>query len=410
MARQARLALADMRAAQTQMMREEMHGGAFHGAGLVGGGGVPSMGLSQFRGGAMRGCGKNCRGCEMCCDDEESSSDEEMHGGSYLSSAAKLLGLAARSAAAARPGSVAAAQAAAAAARGATSGARSTALALRPAGSIVRYGVNNANASIASRLAYLNSPASRALTVRPAGAIKPYNPAEAAYRLGATAPARTIASRLAAAGITPARVAIALAAGVTLTGLLSHFGVFDGDYYDETPGAGPRGPGTGTGTGTGGTDEPPIGPDGVPIGPDGQPLPGMSAEEADFYLRTGNIPYRYLEGSLGRKRGGRKAISGLMSMQGTMSPNSFLGRLSRRTRGGNTETPEMIDVIRPATQTHRTRSKVMSPMEHHAPGKGYNQRPTDGRQARAKIVAAVMREKRLSLPMASKYVKDNGLY
>jgi len=398
MARQARLALADMRAAQTQMMREEMHGGAFHGAGLVGGGGVPSMGLSQFRGGAMRGCGKKCRGCEMCCDDEESSSDEEMHGG-YLSSAAKLLGLAARSAAAARPGSVAAAQAAAAAARGATSGVKSTALALRPAGSIVRYGVNNANASIASRLAYLNSPASRALAVRPAGTIKPYNPAEAAYRLGATAPARTIASRLAAAGITPARVAIALAAGVTLTGLLSHFGVFDGDYYDETPGAGPRGPGTGTGTG--GTDgEPPIGPDGEPIGPDGQPLPGMSAEEADFYLRTGNIPYRYLEGSLGRKRGGRKAISGLMSMQGTMSPNSFLGRLSRRTRGGSTETPVRVAA-----------TKRPPPMIHHAPGKGYNQpSPADGRQARAKIVAAVMREKRLSLPMASKYVKDNGLY
>jgi hypothetical protein len=271
---------------------------------------------------------------------------------------------------------------------------------------MVKYGVNNANANIASRLAYLNSPASRALALRTPGTIKPYNPAEAAYRLGSTTTARTIASRLAAAGITPARVAAALAAGVALTGLLGYFGVFDDDsgYYDETPGTGPitvrppigpggpGGPG-GTGPGTGGTGG---------IGPDGEPLPGMTAEEEDFYLRTGNIPYRFLEGSLGRKRG-----SGLVAFQSQMSPNSFLNRMpSRKTPMMTVRATRRVGSGRPMGQAPPERTPYVLKKVASKIFEGVK----DGRQARAAIVKKVMQEQGLSLPMASKYVKDNGLY
>jgi len=355
MARAARLALADMRATQKEQMREEMHGGAFHGAGMVGGGGVPSMGLSQFRGGAKRGCGKHCRGCakccggnscrgcEMCMDDESSSDEEEMHGGAWYSSALNALGLGARGSAAA----------AAAARLAASRAATTTTLALRPASNLSSLSGIGASRSLASRLGALRP--STALTVRAPGssAAVPYNPEAAAYRLGTSAPARTMASRLAAMGITPARVAMALAAGVGIAGLASYFGdQSDSGYYDEGVGSGPRGPG-----GPGGPSVPPIQPPGGPGGPGGPSgpsgLPGMTPEEEDFFLRTGNVPYRYLEGSLGQKK-----------------------------RGG----------------------RSMREPERSAPSK------SDGRSKRAAIVRKVMSEKGLSLPAASKYVKDNGLY
>lgn len=327
MARAARLALADMRATQKQMKREEMHG-----AGLVGGGGVPSMGLSQFRGGARRGCGKSCRGCEMCMGDESSSDEEEMHGGAWYSSALGALGIGARAATAARAAESAAARAAAA----------ETALAVRGVESLVPFSSSAASRSLAARLASLNSSSSRVLATRTPGVVKPYNPAEAAFRLSATAPGKTMAARLASMGITPARVAAALAAGVAITGLADYFAneaaqqSGDAGYYDDTHGHGPGGPGA------------PGGPSG-PTVVDGvmpPPPPGLNSAETDMYLRTGNVPYRYLEGSLGRrKQGGRKA------------PN-----------------------------------------------------PSDGRSKRAAIVRKVMAEQKLSLPMASKYVKENGLY
>jgi len=358
MARAARLALADMRAMQKQMDREEMHGGAFHGAGIVGGGGVPSMGLSQFRGGARRGCGKNCRGCERCM---ESSSDEEMHGGAWYSSALGALGIGARASAAARAAQAAATNAAAA---------RGT-LALRGVSEVVPYSATAASKSIAARLAALSSPSSRALALRTPGTIKPYNPAEAAYRLGATAPGRTMASRLAAMGITPARVAAALAAGVAIGALADYFANEaknrsgdTGFYNDDVDGPGP-GDGDGGDGGPGGIVGP--GVDGIP--------PGLTAAETDMYLRTGNIPYRYIEGSLGRRKQGGKAerrpMSEIMAMLRSKNPKRFGGRTER---------------IEPPAQK------------------------PDRRSSRAAIVRKVMKEQGLTLPMASKYVKENGLY
>jgi hypothetical protein len=332
MVRTARLALADMRAAQTQQMREELHGGAFYGAGMVGGGATPSMGLSQFRGGAMRGCGKHCRGCEECCD-ESSSDEDEMNGGSLASALGKALGLGAR--------------ASTLAARLAQSrAAMSSALALRPSTTGLKglSGVG-ASRSLAARLA-IKAPTSTTLTVRNPGTLGPVRPAApvapvAPAALGSSAAARTVSARLAAMGITPARVLAALAAGVALGSLVDYFtNNDDSGYYDETAGTGPRvGPGVG-----------PIGPIG-PGGPGG--VDGLTPEEEYSYLKTGNIPYRYLEGSLGTSR-----------------------------RGG----------------------RSMKAKEPKAPSK------SDGRSARAAIVRQVMREQGLSLPAASKYVKENGLY
>jgi hypothetical protein len=100
MARQARAALADSRALEEQTFRQQMHGGAFYGAGMkVGGGATPSMGLSQFRGGM-------CHKCESD-DCECSDSDEEKQGGGVFSSIASAFGkfgstAASRAAAAAR--------------------------------------------------------------------------------------------------------------------------------------------------------------------------------------------------------------------------------------------------------------------------------------------------------------------
>lgn len=328
MARAARLALADMRATQKQMNREEMHGGAFHGAGMVGAGATPSMGLSQFRGG-KRGCGKGCKGCEMCMDESSSDEEGEMHGGAWYSAALGALGL----------GAKASTSAARAAARAAERAASSTALAVRPVASIAPYSATTASRSIAARLAALNTPASRALAVRTPGTVKPYSAAEAAYRLGATAPAKSMAARLAAMGVTPARVAAALAAGVAVGALSDYFSQEaeenkgDAGYYDDVSEAIPTRPGA-----------PGTGPSVGPMRPDG--LPGMTADEEAFYLQTGNIPYRYLEGTIGRaKKGGKKM---------------------------------------PAAN--------------------------DGRRARAAVVKKVMQEKGLSLPKASQYVKENGLY
>ena len=96
MARAARGQLADARAIEEQMHRQQMHGGQFYGAGMVGAGATPSMGLSQFRGGASHKC-PSCRRKRCVC--EESSSDEEgMEGGAFYSGIANVIGDAAAAA------------------------------------------------------------------------------------------------------------------------------------------------------------------------------------------------------------------------------------------------------------------------------------------------------------------------
>jgi hypothetical protein len=88
-----------------------------------------------------------------------------------------------------------------------------------------------------------------------------------------------------------------------------------------------------------------------------------------------------------------------------MSPNSFLNRLPfRQTK--MTATPARL-----ATATPRvggmTKRPVQPNSEHISKAEHIRK---DGRRERAAIVGRVMKEQGLSLPMASKYVKENGLY
>jgi hypothetical protein len=438
MARQARAALADSRALEEQTFRQQMHGGAFYGAGMkVGGGATPSMGLSQFRGGM-------CHKCE-CDDCECSDSDEEKQGGSLYSSVASALGkfgstAASRAAAAARASAQTAANARAAVsgtsalnrARLALTNAPSSTLALR--------------APPSSALA-LRAPPSTALTRTNLGAYDEALDLRGVTGTAASAAARTtVASRLARMGITPARVAAALAAGVALGSLEAYFrsqqGAPGGEYIvDWPPGGGddgpygPYGPGGPGGPGTGGPS-----PDDL--------APGTPKKVVAAYLRSGNAPSRYLIGSQARKMAlaeSEGAISGgfsLASISERLRPQSQDERtISNRPPPG----PQYEIVPMPGVPGRFIRKPVARPVPTPGPPKGGYPFPIVGmppsrgpvfdrspfpivgmppgsrpvqqlfgsgsgkRNRRAEVVKRVMAEQGLSLPQASKYVKENGI-
>lgn len=320
MARAARAQMADMRAIEEQMARQQMHGGQFYGAGAT-----PSMGLSQFRGGASHKC-PECRRKRCVCD--ESSSDEDVEGGAFYSGLVSAVGNAA-SAAARRLRGV----------RG-----------VRPAPppppptstALVPY--NMGQAAFTTNSAFRNYALNRifnrpstALAVRTPGTLKPYSPAEAAARIRAAQAAGetnvTVAQKLSRMGVTPARVAAALALGIPAIALAIYFSEVDGTdpddpgYYD--PGAGgPDGPGG------------PGGPGGVvPYGPGGPGGPGRGRRATGEGVATGNLADEYFA-----------------------AQRLGAGKKPRRTN------------------------------------------------PRAALVGKIMREKGLSLPAASKFVKENGLY
>jgi hypothetical protein len=171
------------------------------------------------------------------------------------------------------------------------------------------------------------------------------------------------------------RIAMALAAGIPLAALglvaADMAGAFDqpnsgssGNSPGNAPGdEGPMGdlpapppdyapgpsyaPGSGTPGGPGSSGGP-GGYGGDPMGPGGVP-PGLTGNELAWYLQSGNLPDRYFVGNLSQRR-------------------AKYGRGKKASSGH------------------------------------------DGRSARAEIVRNVMREQGLSLPQASKYVKDHGLY
>lgn len=312
--------MADMRAIEEQMARQQMHGGQFYGAGAT-----PSMGLSQFRGGASHKC-PECRRKRCVCD--ESSSDEDVEGGAFYSGLVSAVGNAA-SAAARRLRGV----------RG-----------VRPAPppppptstALVPY--NMGQAAFTTNSAFRNYALNRifnrpstALAVRTPGTLKPYSPAEAAARIRAAQAAGetnvTVAQKLSRMGVTPARVAAALALGIPAIALAIYFSEVDGTdpddpgYYD--PGAGgPDGPGG------------PGGPGGVvPYGPGGPGGPGRGRRATGEGVATGNLADEYFA-----------------------AQRLGAGKKPRRTN------------------------------------------------PRAALVGKIMREKGLSLPAASKFVKENGLY
>jgi hypothetical protein len=145
-------------------------------------------------------------------------------------------------------------------------------------------------------------------------------------------------------GVTPARVAAALAAGVAIGSLADYFAneanasSGDSEYYEPPEGF---------------VDMPGPGPGG-PIVDTGIPKPGykpMTKAETSSYLKTGNIPRRFLVGSIEQNL-----------------------------------------------------------QEAAMEGMGRAKRGNDGRSARAAVVRKVMAEQGMSLPAASRYVKEHGLY
>lgn len=291
-ARQIRGQLADARAMEEQNMREDMHGGSYIGGGYFqGAGGVPSMGTSQFRGGA---------------------------GTSY----------------------------------GAFTGIRSPLVPYRGTSTstaIVPYRppVVTRPPLVTYRPRPAPPPTSTVLTNRTPGTIKPFNPAEQLARLRAmrasvkpTSKTLSIANKLGALGVTAAAVAAAIAAGIGINELVKYFeGVGNQMGQEISTGGPPVEP----------PFEPPVGPPFRPVEPPFEPpfvppggKPTYYAEELPWWSYSQNITARDVRGS-GRRR--------------------------------------------------------------NAPAK-----ENDGRRARAEIVRNVMAEHGLSLPQASKYVKENGLY
>lgn len=291
MARAARAQLADMRAMEEQTQRQQMHGGAFYGAGMVGAGATPSMGLSQFRGGASHKC-PDCRRKRCIC--EESSSDEDMEGGAWYSGITGAI-------------------------RGAVRNIRAPRVVRPPpATSTALTAYNPAQAAFTSNPAFrayalprMFGQPSTALATRTPGILKTYSPAEAAARIRAAQAAgetnATVAQKLSRMGITPARVAAALALGIPAIALAIYFSEVDGDssadpgYFNLTAPVGS----SGGPTRPGGTVPPPGGPGG-PRGRRGRR--GATGEG----VATGNLADEYYAAQMlgaGKSKGDGKARS-----------------------------------------------------------------------------------------------------
>jgi hypothetical protein len=355
MARLARSELADMRAMEEQLNRTQMHSGRDQlsysnitgGAHFIGAGATPSMGLSQFRGGGRRRRCPNCKCLDCCC---------QTGGAISLSGLSRSFGNIFRG----RP-SVPVAPRGPVVPAGPTVSTSTAMVPYNPA----QAALPGIRAALAARQAAAEAAEAAAaagrgpLAVRNPGTLAVYDEAAAAAAIRANpSKARAdISARLSRMGITPGRVAAALAAGVGLAGLITYFsapsapsGPSDSGYYEPpetTIGhpdpTGPEGPG---GTVTHGDPYPETGgPGGLlpPLGEPGgflpPPPPGLKKPELAWYLQSGNLPDRY-----------------------------------------------------------RQRRRVMGS------GRGVRHNP------RAAIVRKVMREQGLSMPAASSFVKQNGLY
>lgn len=349
MARAARAALADARALEEQNLRQQMHGGAFHGAGMrVGGGATPSMGLSQFRGGNH-------------CSSQVGSGITS----TFASAAAR------------------AAAAAATAARAALGiGATEARVAAQVAADARAAAAARAAASRVGQLALADAPVTTlalrptgALAVRPGAIGQPYDIAlDLRGVKGVAPPTGTIASRLAAMGVTPARLAAALAAGVAFGGLEGYFQSqgTNQNYgnYDVFNTGGPVGPGPARPVVPFPPEipvhhDPRTGPSVAPPQP-GDLVPGAPKRVVAAYLRSGNAPSKYLIGNQAYKLA-------LAQREGAISGGRMPPRLHKR-HGGEKK-----------------------PLKEG-----------DGRRVRAQKVKEIMAQHGLSLPAASKYLKEHG--
>lgn len=345
MARAARAEMADMRAMEEQTQRQQMHGGAFYGAGAT-----PSMGLSQIRGGASHKC-PECRRKRCIC--EESSSDEDMEGGAWYSGITGAI-------------------------RGAVRNIRAPRVVRPPpATSTALTAYNPAQAAFTSNPAFRNYALGRmfgqpstALATRTPGILKTYSPAEAAARIRAAQAAgetnATVAQKLSRMGITPARVAAALALGIPAIALAIYFSEVDGDssadpgYFNLTAPVGS----SGGPTRPGGTVPPPGGPGGP------------------------------------RGRRGRRGATGEGVATGNLADEYYAAQMlgAGKSKGGYT--PQVRNMFPLPTAITRPPPISNRPL----PSRPVKPNP------RAELLRQMMKERGVTLPEASRIVKAEGLY
>ena len=391
--RQQRLELADLRAKEEERMRADMHGLYGSGKHFYGAGATPSMGLSQFRGG--KSCGGKRAKCPACkrvkCKCEKSSSDEdEMHGGAP--NFASLLGSLGKSAVK----GVTRVKPDQSWIRGLTSATRTPASAL----GALRSGTSTALVPYVPRV-----PTSTALThftpsIAPRAPLSlvPYVPPRVsapststalttglarpsfprsyyerllrpAARPSAPAPPRltnvaakpTLMGRLGSLGkgVTASRVLTALALGLPLASLgiaLGADGVDENGAYFPSAGEGEAGD-----------------------------------EEEEEKRREEERP----EEDEGLPTGGPGGMDG---MPGGMPANVDLP-------AGMTE-GDLAWYL----QSGRLPKDMARRLKKQLGGAKKKQSGSNGRSARAQIVAKVMRERGVSLPQASRIVKQEGLY
>ncbi len=334
-----------------------MRGGAKR---FIGAGATPSMGLSQFRGGRQHKY-----------EEESESEEEEMEGGRISG----LLGNIAR--------------------------ARPVSSAIIPFRSPTASTALVPLSSTGRTLSRPSLPASyyQNLFRAPAARVAP----TAARVAPAAAPATaSLAARL-RSGLTASNIARAASLGIPVAMLASYLADQggaaaggDSGFYDDYAGDefGPSGP-------SGPSDGMPMAPE-FPVGlPSGLPssIPSdLSSDEIAWYLRSGNLPARYTS----RGRRGRGVLHITHGGAKKQSTATILKAIMKEYGVSKADAKIVLD---------EEGADVLQKYNIASPApRAKAARKSDGRSSRNDIVKRIMRERGVSLPQASKIVKDEGLY
>ena len=398
MARTARKQLADMRAMEEEDMRMTMHGSGKH---FYGAGATPSMGLSQFRGGGTKK-GMTRKTARKAYEDEETedSEMEDMEGGQIGSLAARL---------ASRfiPRATSTAIVPRLTAR---VSARPTSTALIPLGPLGRPVARPALSARQYGRMFQQRPTSSIFARGPTAAIS-----RAATRFGPTA------ARLGAYGATLGAVGSYLGDQFNETGDAGYFDDYAGEEYGDefVP------PTTGD-----------FAPEGTPLIPAEGAIPeGLTPDELAWYLQSGNLPMRYAEAQSKRQRRGKGKLKIIHEGSGRME--DMVEKVKKQVAAEDAKRrkeeaekkmkgrklPEYIErILNPnppkkyehlESRMYEEAKKRMAPAAsklREAVAEKAKKGAGKKVSARAEIVRKVMRERGVSLPQASKIVKEEGLY
>lgn len=386
-----------MRAMEEEDMRMTMHGSGKH---FYGAGATPSMGLSQYRGGGT----KKGMTRKTARKAYESESEEEMEGGQIGRLISRIIP---RATARVAPTSTAIVPYVPRVT------ARPTSTAIIPLGSAGR-------------------PIARpALSARQYGRMFQQRPSASPF---VSTSARQLVGRLGSRfGPTLARVgALGTAVGAVGSYLGDQFGQDTGDvgYFDDYAGEEY-------------IYEPPTtgeyAPEGLPLIPAEGTVPdGLSPDELAWYLQSGNLPTRYTKPRRGKGKldieitheGMDKKGAGIVEVLAERMREAKEGKKKDQTtaKKRDVKLPSYLEgMMKPQQATYRDlefglREQAKKQMEEQqkrmaetmkkkresaiASKKGSGKKVS----ARAEIVRRVMHERGVSLPQASRIVKEEGLY